>query len=80
MFNDVKKTIAEIGESTEKLAKEVEEIAEINTSIEETIHQEERDQSKILYEKDGIEITEYDIKRILENYFEGTDLEEVKFE
>jgi hypothetical protein len=80
MFNDVKKTIAEIGESTEKLAKEVEEIAEINTSVEEIIHQEERDQSKILYEKDGIEITEYDIKRILENYFEGTDLEEVKFE
>jgi len=80
MLRDIREEVGEIEESNKKLANYLEETSVISDNIEEIIHQEERDKSKLLYDEEGLKITEYDMKRILEKYFEGTDLENIQFD
>jgi hypothetical protein len=34
----------------------------------------------IFYDKDGIRITEDDMKRVFKEYFRGTDLEDIRYD
>jgi hypothetical protein len=87
IINDIKDEIQkdkqnweEVGIIAESSMSHIKKVKETSEKINRILNEEQIRQSTVVYDENGIKVTEEDVQKILEIYFEGTDLANVSYD